>query len=180
MSATIREFLPTIIFLAKFLGIYLVANLVYGIVVSSFEPRPDPATSAVAKQTSFVLNVCGYNTEAHDNARRPTTEVNFDGRDILSIYEGCNGINVMIIFIAFLFSFGSLNQTLWWYAPLGLIVLHLSNLLRISLLFWVSRNQPDFMYFLHKYFFTAALYAVTFILWVIWVRMQMRHKVVKT
>lgn len=177
MAATIREFLPTILFLAKFLGIYLVASLLYGAFVTSFEPGPDPATRSVAQQTSIALAVCGWETSTHDNARKPTTELAYRKRDVLSIYEGCNGINVMIIFVAFLLAFGPMSQRLWWYIPLGLFALHLSNLLRITVLFWVSLYEPDFMYFLHKYFFTAALYVVTFILWVIWVRMYMRTKV---
>ncbi|HTF20622.1 MAG TPA: exosortase family protein XrtF [Chryseolinea sp.] len=180
MAATIREFLPTIIFLAKFLGIYLVASLLYGAYVTSFEPGPDPATRAVAQQTSVALGVCGWATSAHDNGRKPTTEVAYRNRDILSIYEGCNGINVMVIFVAFLLAFGPMNRRLWWYAPLGLLAIHLCNLLRIAVLFWVSLNEPDFMYFLHKYFFTAALYVVTLTLWVIWVRMYLRPKVVKS
>jgi exosortase family protein XrtF len=179
MAATLREFLPTIIFLAKFLGIYLVASLLYGAYVTSYEPGPDPATRTVARQTSIALGVCGWNTSVHDNANKPTTEVALDHRGILSIYEGCNGINVMIIFLAFLLAFGPINRWLWWYVPVGLFILHVSNLLRITILFWVSLNEPNFMYFLHKYFFTAALYVVTFILWVIWVRMYMRTKVVK-
>jgi exosortase family protein XrtF len=179
MAATIREFLPTIIFLAKFLGIYLVASLLYGAFVTSFEPGPDPATRAVAQQTSTALVVCGWEASAHDNARKPTSEVAYRKRDILSIYEGCNGINVMVIFVAFLLAFGPMNRKLLWYIPLGLIAIHVSNLLRITILFWVSLYEPDFMYFLHKYFFTAALYVVTFILWVIWVRMYMRTSVVK-
>jgi len=179
MSVTIREFLPTIFFLGKFLGIYLVANLLYGAYVTSFEPGPDPATRAVAHQTSAVLNAFGWDTSAHDNGRHPTTEVAYRSRDILSIYEGCNGINVIIIFVAFLFSFGRPSRTLWWYTPLGLLLLHLCNLARITVLFWVSINEPDFMYFLHKYLFTAGLYAVTFILWVFWVRMRTPAPVVK-
>ena len=179
MSVTIREFLPTILFLGKFLGIYLVANLLYGAYVTSFEPGPDPLTSIVANQTSEVLNALGWDTSTHNNTRHPTTEVALRSRDILSIYEGCNGVNVIIIFVAFLFSFGTPSRSLWWYAPLGLLVLHVCNLIRITVLFWVSINQPDFMYFLHKYFFTAGLYAVTFILWVFWVRMRTPASVVK-
>lgn len=179
MAATLREFLPTIIFLGKFLGIYLVANLLYGVFVTSFDPRPDPATRTVAAQTSLLLSVCGWDASSHDNSRKATTEVSNGARDVLSIYEGCNGVNVMIIFVAFLVAFGPLNRTLLWFAPMGLLIIHLSNLLRISVLFWVSLNKPDFMYFLHKYLFTAVLYVVTFILWAMWVRMHTRARMAK-
>ncbi|MGC3946155.1 MAG: exosortase family protein XrtF [Chryseolinea sp.] len=179
MRATLREFLPTIIFLGKFLGIFLVLSVIYGAYVTSFEPGPDSATSIVARHTSSALGVCGWNTSAIDNTRKPTTEIAYNSRNVLSIYEGCNGINVMIIFVAFLLAFGPVNKRLLWYIPLGILILHVCNLFRITALFWVSLNKPDFMYFLHKYLFTAALYVVTFALWVIWVRMYLRLKTVK-
>lgn len=179
MRATIQEFLPTIVFLGKFLGIYLVANLLYGVYVTSFEPGPDPLTHAVGQQTCVALTTFGWASTPYKNDDSPTTKVVYHDKSILSIYEGCNGVNVMIIFVAFLFAFGPISHRLWWYVPLGLLVLHLSNLLRITVLFWVSLYEPDFMYFLHKYFFTAALYVVTFILWVIWVRMYVRPKTIK-
>lgn len=179
IPATLKEFLPTILFLGKFLALYLVLNLVYGAYVSSFEPGPDPATHRVSQQTSDLLNLFGWGTAIHDNDRKPTTELSYQNRDVLSIYEGCNGINVMIIFVAFLVAFGPFNKRLPGYAVLGILILHLSNLGRIAALFWVSLYQPDFMYFLHKYLFTATLYVVTFLLWVVWVRWNSAAKKAK-
>jgi exosortase family protein XrtF len=86
------------------------------------------------------------------------------------VYEGCNGLNVMIIFVAFLVAFGPIGRTLAWFIPLGLFIIHLVNLARIGLLFWVSLYMPKYMYFTHKYFFTAILYVVVFVLWIWWVR----------
>lgn len=164
------EFKPTFFFLLKFIGIYIVANLLYGMFVTHYEPGPDPITANVAGQTAVVLEVCSWPVEVLDNEKRPTTELISENKRILSVYEGCNGINVMIIFVAFLVAFGPINKTLAWFIPLGLLILHVINLLRISLLFWVALYRPEAMYFTHKYFFTAILYVVIFVLWMIWVR----------
>ena len=86
----------------------------------------------------------------------------------------------MIIFVAFLFAFGPVNKSLFWFIPLGLLVIHLVNLSRITLLFWVSIYMTDYMYFMHKYFFTAILYVVVFVLWVYWVRKFSVYKPVTT
>ena len=169
-NLSLKEFKPTILFLAKFIGIYVVVSLIYGFWITSYEPRPDAATSIVAAQTSAFLNVCGWETTATDNTSKPTSDVSTDERAVLAVYEGCNGLNVMIIFLAFLFAFGPINKNLLWFIPVGLVIIHLSNLLRIILLFWVSLYQPDKMYFLHKYLFTAFIYIVVFVLWVGWVR----------
>ncbi|MBA4056378.1 MAG: exosortase family protein XrtF [Marivirga sp.] len=167
---SISEFKPTIFFLVKFIGIYVVANLIYGAFVTAYSPGPDPFTKGVTVHTNAALQVCGWKTTFQDNTTKPTSELIFENKRILAIYEGCNGVNVMIIFVAFLIAFGPVTRTLFWFIPLGLAILHLMNLIRIALLFWVAIYLPDFMYFTHKYLFTAILYVVVFLLWVVWVR----------
>jgi exosortase family protein XrtF len=166
----VKEFKPTILFLVKFLGIYVVANVVYGLYVTAYEPRPDPVTRWVTIHTTVALTGCGWPTDVQDTETKPTTKVMYQGRSVLSVYEGCNGINVMIIFVAFVVSFGGARRAMVWFIPLGILVLHGINLARIALLFWVSLYMPDFMYFTHKYFFTAILYVVVFVLWIVWVK----------
>lgn len=166
----LQEFKPTIIFLLKFVGIYLVGNLIYGMYVTGYEPAPDPATHWVTRQTATIMSLCGWPADVSDSTSKPITNLTYAGKSILAVFEGCNGINVMVIFLAFLFAFGPISKSLVWYIPFGIVVIHLLNLARISLLFLVSVYRPDYMYFMHKYFFTAILYVAVFVLWVLWVR----------
>ncbi len=167
---SIKEFTPTILFLVKFVGIYLVGNFLYGLYVTSYEPLPDPLTHSVTDQTSVVLSFCGWPSSIRDTTNKSTTHLIYEGESILAVYEGCNGVNVMTIFVAFLIAFGPLSKQLLWFAPTGLFIIHIMNLARIALLFFVSIYLNDYMYFMHKYFFTAVLYIVTFILWVWWIK----------
>lgn len=179
-NISIKEFKPTIFFLVKFIGIYLVANLLYGLYVTAYSPKPDPMTSWVSYHTAIALRGCGWPTIAQDTETKPTTELIFEEKRVLAIYEGCNGLNVMIIFVAFLIAFGPISRTLWWFIPLGLLILHGVNLARIALLFWVSLYLADYMYFIHKYFFTAILYVVVFLLWIAWVKKFSTLKLLKS
>jgi exosortase family protein XrtF len=165
----IKEFKPTILFLAKFLGIYLAGNFIYGLWITSCYPQPDPVTNWVTWHSAEVLTWLGWEVEVVDHASKATTRILFEGRPILAVYEGCNGLNVVIVFIAFLFAFGPVNKSLLWFLPMGLLIIHLSNILRIVLLFWVSIKMPDYLYFTHKYLFTAFIYFFVFILWIVWV-----------
>jgi len=169
MSPSIKEFKPTIVFLAKFIGFYLAGNLLYGLYVTSFAPRPDPATHHVTRHTGWVVSAFGVPVTIQDDRQKPNTLIIHAGRAVLSVYEGCNGLNTMIIFVAFLFAFGPVSRPLFWFVPAGLLIIHLANLARISMLFYVAAYMPDKMYFVHKYLFTAILYAVIFLLWVWWV-----------
>lgn len=164
------EFKPTLLFLGKFIGIYVVGNLLYGMYITAWHPRPDPVTHVVSEQTAAALRICGWEVESIDNTRRPTTQLMYGKKAILAVYEGCNGLNTIIIFVAFIIAFGPLNKMAGWFIPLGIAIIHIANLFRIALLFFVVKFMPQFMYFTHKYLFTAILYIVIFVLWIVWVK----------
>jgi exosortase family protein XrtF len=165
----IEEFKPTIFFLLKFFGLYLIGNLLYGWYVTSWHPQPDPMTQWVTSQSAAVLGLFGYETSVHDYPGKPTTYIEWSGKGIVSVYEGCNGLNVVIVFLSFLFAFGPYKRNLVWFASLGLFIIHVANLARIVLLFLVSIHMPDVLYFTHKYLFTAFIYLFVFLLWIWWV-----------
>ena len=165
-----KEFRPTIFFLLKFVGLYLVGNLAYGAYITAYYPLPDPVTHAVSVQIAQVLQALGWPVTADDDLYKATTLLTHEGEAVLAVYEGCNGVNIMIIFVAFLAAFGPYKKPMLWFLPLGLVTIHGMNLARIAGLFFVSRFLPDLSYFTHKYLFTAFLYVVIFALWWGWIR----------
>jgi exosortase family protein XrtF len=177
---SIQEFKPSIFFLLKFVGLYFVLNILYGWFVHSYYPGPDPVTTSVTYQTSALLDVTGWLNEVTEQTRKATASIIYKGRAILAVYEGCNGLNVMIIYVAFLFAFGPLSKKLYWFLILGILSIHVINLGRIYLLFHVSVYLPDFLYFTHKYFFTAIIYVAVFALWFVWIRMNTKRKIENT
>jgi exosortase family protein XrtF len=164
------EFRPTIFFLLRFVSLYLLTNVLYGVYITAYHPKPDPVTHMVTVQTAAVLRATGWEVMAEDEYSKPITNLLYNDQAILAVYEGCNGVNTMLIFVAFIVAFGPWRKPMLWFIPAGIVIVHLMNLLRISVLFFVSRTMPDAMYFFHKYLFTAFLYAVIFVLWIIWIR----------
>ncbi|MBL3655374.1 exosortase family protein XrtF [Fulvivirga sediminis] len=165
----ISEFKPAILFIVKFLVLYLGLNLLYGFYIDTYSPSPDPITVVVTNQVSGVMSAFGNGVEASDNQEKPSVFLSLNGYNILSVYEGCNGLNVMIVFLVFLLSYGKPIKKLYWFIPMGLVGVHLFNLIRIILLFWVAQDFPEMMYFAHKYLFTAFLYIIVFLMWFWWV-----------
>lgn len=169
----LQEFKPAILFLVKFISLYLIGNLVYGLYITSYAPFPDPVTSWVTEQSSAILHIFGYDTETSLQIGKPNVLVSLDGKSIIAVFEGCNGLNVMIIFVSFVLAFGPINKKLAGFMLSGLVAIHIANLVRIIVLFFIALSFPDYLYFLHKYFFTAFLYVVVFAFWYFWVsRMQ--------
>jgi exosortase family protein XrtF len=169
LPGSLKEFKPTILFLVKFFGLYLAGNLLYGAYVTDWYPRPDAVTTLVTEQSSAILNLFGWETEAYEHTSKPTTYIATEEKAIVSVYEGCNGLNVVVVFLSFLLAFGPYTKKMFWFIPLGIVVIHLSNLARIVLLAVVSEHLPGFLYFTHKYLFTAFIYLFVFLLWVWWV-----------
>ena len=146
------------------------ASLLYGIWIESYSPKADPATHLVAVQTIWALDLI-YDEMDYDYFEdQPKIWMGYGNRTVINAYEGCNGINVFIIFIAFIVAYkGSLKESVL-FIGLGLILLHISNITRISLLFYVADSFPQYMYFTHKYLFTASIYGLVFILWFVWIK----------
>jgi len=165
----LKEFKPSLIFLAKFFAIYVIGNIVYGLFVEAYGDKADPVTVQVTQQTSSALNFAGYSTIAIENEGIATVSLRHEGRVILSVFEGCNGLNVMIVFCAFIIAFNGTKNKMIWFIPAGLLLIHACNVLRIFLLYVVALSYHDYFYFVHKYFFTAILYCIVFALWAIWV-----------
>src|SRR5690349_2794862 len=123
-----KEFKPAFLFLARFLGFYITGNLLYGFYITSLGPHPDWLTYTATHQTSVFLNWCGESTTADVNHYGPTVFLNIPGDTVLNVYEGCNGVNVMIVFVAFIIAFGGKLKAMPWFILSGLLIIHLANI----------------------------------------------------
>lgn len=169
-----KEFIPAFRFLAIFLGLYLGLNVLYGWWISSYERTPDLATNLVTNQTSFILNLFGEQTHTRPRFEAPTALIVKESRTVLRVFEGCNGLNVMIVFISFLFAYRGSWKKLIWFLPMGLCIIYLTNLLRVILLFYVAEYWQNYFYYVHKYLFTAVIYLVVLGLWWWWMQIVSR------
>lgn len=164
-----KEFKPAIRFVLIFLVSYLIGNLAYGLWINSLLGTPDFLTVLVSKNTSSILNSFGFSTMPALSETSPVVFMKSGGKNILNIYEGCNGVNVMIVFVSFLFAFNEKIKALSWFVPVGVIIIHFFNLIRIVWLFRLAISGSHYFYYFHKYFFTAIIYVVVFSLWGVWI-----------
>ena len=177
MSADWKRFIPVLAFVGRFLGIYIAGNLLYGWMVESYAPDADPITRSVTHQVAGVMSALGYHVMPYETESMAQVNLFWNNHTVLSLFEGCNGINVMIVWLAFLVAIGPVNRLMWTVAGAGLIVIHMLNLIRIILLFMVAEYSARQFYFVHKYLFTAFLYVAVFAGWWLWLRMRPAAKI---
>jgi len=164
------EYKPAILFLLRFLGIYVLGNVLYGLWIVSYGTVADPFTQLVTSNSASLLTFIGYDASTFISGLAPNVSLQLAGKTVVNVYEGCNAINVSILFVAFLFAYkGSFKKTLL-FSGIGLVAIYLFNLLRIAGLFLVAKFFPDQLYLMHKFIFTGIIYAFVFGLWFVWVK----------
>jgi exosortase family protein XrtF len=164
-----KELKPAFRFLAIFVGLYLGLNILYGLWITSCDPEVDPATTVVTRQSSFLLNLLGEKTSTEPKESTPSIAILNPSGVAISVFEGCNGINVMIVFVSFLFAFGGQRKRMIWFLLLGIVIIYLANLIRVMTLYYVAEYWATYFYYAHKYVLTAFLYALVFVLWWFWI-----------
>lgn len=164
----IKEFKPALRFLGVFVGLYLTMNLFYGWWITTYD-EADPATVSVTHQSSILLNLLGEDAYTKPKFNTPTISILKGSHIVVNVFEGCNGINVAIVFLAFMVAFGGDRKKMLWFIPLGLLIIHIANLLRVSGLYLVAEYFQQYFYYVHKYAFTASIYLIVFILWWWWI-----------
>ena len=94
-----QEYRPAILFLLRFLGIYIIGNIVYGLWIVSYGIVADPITRVVTSNSAFLLNLAGFEVSILMSNVNPKVALQLDGQAVVNVFEGCNAINVSILFV---------------------------------------------------------------------------------
>ena len=168
-----KEFKPLILFLARFLGTYIVLSLLYKLYLDQYLPfnNPDPITKFTSDTSAYFLNLFGHVSYSNISITRPWMRLVLDGQVASIVNEGCNAISVVIIFVSFIIAFyTNLKHTLLFILG-GLITLFVMNISRIIMLNYIFRyHYEEYGKIAHDYLFPAIIYGTIVILWIIWVR----------
>lgn len=166
-----------VLFVVVFLGGYLVLNIIYGLWVSSYSPSADPLTNMITRHASTLLNLMEEPVSVQIFQDKPIVSILKNEVKIIGVYEGCNGANVMIIFVTFVLAYRGSLKTSAWFIPLRVVIIYVANQLRILFLYFVAGYWSQYFYYFHKYLFTAFIYLVVFILWIWWMRLGSGFKI---
>lgn len=178
----LKDFKPTVFFLLKFFGVYIVCSILYGIYIKHFDqqqpPKVDGVTHFVTTNIAWVGEVLGYKTSVLQNDhlnKGSEIEQTFDSFFIndayaISVEEGCNGLNIIILFMAFVIAFGGELKRMGLFIPAGILFIHICNIGRLLLLSIINVEWGGrAFHFFHKYGFTAVIYLAVLLLWFLWV-----------
>ena len=166
----LKTYKPTLIFIAKFSGIYLVLARLYQWYLSLYSNQTDPITSLTGKLVTYVFQMSHLEAQTAALKNEPGLKLIINGEYIARIIEGCTAVSVIIMFVAFILSFGkSLTKSLT-FALTGSILIFIFNILRIAILGHLMYTYPQWQDLAHRVAFPAMIYGFVIVLWIIFVK----------
>jgi exosortase family protein XrtF len=172
MKDIYKQYKPFFMFLARFMGSYIVLFFIYKIYLASFDTlnnEPDKITYLVANNCEWFLNFLGYKSHVALNSFEPCLNL-FCGPNnyYVRIVEGCNAVSVMILFVSFCIAFSSQIIRTFIYVLIGVIIIYSLNIFRICAMILLVLKYPFLQNFLHDVVFPLFIYGVVLVLWCLW------------
>lgn len=166
MNSFFQQFKVPILFIARFLAVFVCGSLAYGAYIQSLGNEPDVFSWFIGNnlKSIFQEDITLRQIEGY-----PAIELLYKGNSLISLFEGCNGMAVIILFFSFIIAYRGRWMDAAWFSVAGIVIIHLANLLRLSLLLFISAYNNDWFHFMHKYFFSLVIYLVVFALWAVWI-----------
>ena len=152
--------------------VYIVLTIIYKLYLQYSDGSkfyPDYFTNLVSIQSEALLNAFGYQTLILPHEDEPSMKLFLNGKLLVRIIEGCNGISVIILFLSFIAAFSRKLKITFIYMLSGSVLLYTVNLLRIVILTIGLYHYPEYNDVFHSVIFPLIIYGLVFLLWIFWV-----------
>lgn len=165
----LQWFLVKVLFFYSFWWVFQYNDL------DEHSPVNDWITKVISQQSATGLSALGWDAKSvqhtYQGGRYGYTLANIitiDHRPLVWIESGCNGLVLMAFFTIFVLAYPGKWSKKLWYIPMGLLLIHIVNLFRVSLLAVNKYNGDANFDFNHKYVYSTVVYLVIFGLWMVW------------
>lgn len=159
----------------KFQYFILKASLLYGSCYFLYEFILKRITKGDQLFIRQIINLCQWILEQMGYKTFASRDVNdmqvfgIDGSNGVWIGGPCNGITLMFLFAIFVIAYPGNIKNKLWYVPLGIVIVHTINIIRIIALALIANYNYEYLDFNHTYTFTFLAYSAVFGLWMLWV-----------
>jgi exosortase family protein XrtF len=159
----------SLVFMGRFVLFYTVLSLLYFGYLVIFKNQPDFLTVWTGKIAQTLIQFFGYQSNLILQSSSSTLELHVEGQYLARIIEGCNGISVTLLFVAFVWAYGGTSRITWRFVLLGGLSVFVLNWFRIALLSIALYEFPQAGEPLHQLVFPAVIYGWIVFLWLAWV-----------
>jgi exosortase/archaeosortase family protein len=105
-----------------------------------------------------------------EDPARPCTHLTKNGTAIFDIFDICNGIDLMFIYLGVLFLLPYPLKRKIIYGAIGVVAIVTLNIIRICSLYFIYVHHRSAFDFSHHYLFTLLMYVLIFYGWLLFVK----------
>ncbi|MBL7950731.1 MAG: archaeosortase/exosortase family protein [Flavobacteriales bacterium] len=160
---------PVLRFLALAAGLYLGWYLLFEFAIHPNGWLDKAAINSLLNWASAILRALGYELIPEPANAENIRTIGVQGGHLLWIGDPCNGIGLFAVYLIFLAAYPGPWEHKLWFAPLGVLSIHLINALRVAALCIIVKYDYELLNFNHDYTFYVIVYGWVFLLWIIWV-----------
>lgn len=114
------------------------------------------------QSTWFIKNILGIEFNTIDKT------MYFPDNRFIRITSGCSGLKLFYEWIILMMLYPGPWRPKIWFIPLGMIIVHLTNLFRVIILAVIIMWKPDYWDFSHDYILRPFFYFIMFLMWMFW------------
>lgn len=166
-------------FILRALAILVVWKLLYLVFLLPNRVLDKPLSYSVAMGTVWVLN--SY-THTHDYVNRsetgniptdngfasaPLENIYFHARNVVSIEDGCNGLELLVLYIGFIVCMPATTKRKLIFSIGGAMLIYIVNVIRCAGVAYIILYYPRYADFAHHYVFTFIVYSLIIALWLV-------------
>ncbi len=144
-----------------------VAALTVGFVLLALKPVNDhlvnPYTTFVAHEARVVLNLFGEGAVVRD-------QVLSSPRFSVVIFNGCNGLEAMLIFLCGVWAFPASWKSRMVGTVVGVVAIQVINIVRVVSLFYVGVYRPTWFSTAHVFVWQSIIIVLAVVFWLVWAR----------
>jgi exosortase family protein XrtF len=142
----------------------------YNVYLSQYTGQTDVLTIWVGKMVTKIYHWLGLNVQTLPLTEESGLKLIINGNYVARIVEGCTAISVIILFVAFVISFGQNFKKSLLFAAIGSLLIFVFNLLRIVFLGYLLYAYPQYQDMAHRIVFPAMIYGFVVILWLVFIK----------
>lgn len=148
-------------------AVYLLLYLVYEFVIKKYTFLDQIFIRIIINSAEPLLDWFGYKT-FKVLGNNEFQVIGIDGSNGVWVGAACNAVTLFFLFAVFIIAYPGHQKSKLWYVPLGILTIHILNILRVAALALIAFYKPNFLEFNHTYTFTFIIYGYIFALWIIW------------
>jgi exosortase family protein XrtF len=166
-------------FIVKAIAILVIWKIVYLCFLQPTRLLDRPLSYSVGSSTTWLLNAT---THSHDFTTinqmdsvavdrgmvlMPLQKIFFHDRDIVNIEDGCNALELFILYAGFIICMPAKPLRKVLFITGGILAIHVVNIIRCAGIAYIIIYHPRYADFAHHYVFTFVVYSFIIALWLI-------------